>query len=73
MTKKINPVHPGEILQEEFMLPLGLSMNRLALDLRVPVTRDHDVVWFEIAMNDAGGVSFGQSFGGVLQVSKQLS
>jgi len=44
MTKKINPVHPGEILQEEFMLPLGLSMNRLALDLRVPVTRIADIV-----------------------------
>ncbi|HEV2387054.1 MAG TPA: HigA family addiction module antitoxin [Candidatus Acidoferrales bacterium] len=39
MTKKLRPVHPGEILREEFMKPLGLSMNRLALDLRVPVTR----------------------------------
>jgi antitoxin HigA-1 len=32
-------VHPGEILREGFMKPLGLSMNKLALDLRVPVTR----------------------------------
>ena len=39
MAKKIKPVHPGEILREEFMKPLGLSMNKLALDLRVPVTR----------------------------------
>ena len=30
---------PGEILREEFMVPLGLSANRLALDLRVPATR----------------------------------
>ena len=37
--KKLKPVHPGEILHEEFMKPLGLSMNKLALDLRVPVTR----------------------------------
>jgi antitoxin HigA-1 len=33
------PVHPGEILREDFMAPLGLTMNKLALDLRVPVTR----------------------------------
>ena len=39
MTKKLKPVHPGEILREEFMVPLGLSMNRVAMDLRVPVTR----------------------------------
>ena len=39
MAKKLKPVHPGEILREEFMKPLGLSMNRLALDLHVPVTR----------------------------------
>jgi addiction module HigA family antidote len=44
MAKKLKPVHPGEILHEEFMKPLGLSMNRLALDLRVPVTRIADIV-----------------------------
>ena len=44
MGKKLKPVHPGEILQEEFMKPLGLSMNKLALDLRVPVTRIADIV-----------------------------
>jgi addiction module HigA family antidote len=33
------PVHPGEMLREEFMVPLELSANRLAIDLRVPVTR----------------------------------
>jgi len=44
MTKKLKPVHPGEILREEFMAPLGLSMNRVAMDLRVPVTRIADIV-----------------------------
>jgi len=44
MAKKLKPVHPGEILHEEFMKPLGLSMNKLALDLRVPVTRIADIV-----------------------------
>jgi plasmid maintenance system antidote protein VapI len=32
MARKIKPVHPGEILREEFMEPLGLSMNRMAID-----------------------------------------
>lgn len=44
MPKKLKPVHPGEILREEFMAPLGLSMNRMAMDLRVPVTRIADIV-----------------------------
>jgi addiction module HigA family antidote len=43
MAKKLKPVHPGEILREEFMLPLGLTMNRMAMDLRVPVTRIADI------------------------------
>ena len=44
MPKKLKPVHPGEILREEFMKPLGLSMNRMAMDLRVPVTRIAEIV-----------------------------
>jgi addiction module HigA family antidote len=44
MAKKLKPVHPGEILSEDFLKPYGLSMNRLALDLRVPVTRIADIV-----------------------------
>ena len=42
--EKLPPVHPGEILREDFMVPMRLSMNRLALDLRVPVTRIADLV-----------------------------
>ena len=44
MAKKLKPVHPGEILREEFMVPLGLSMNKMAMDLRVPVTRIADII-----------------------------
>jgi addiction module HigA family antidote len=44
MRKKRRSVHPGEILREEFMAPLKLSMNRMAMDLRVPVTRIADIV-----------------------------
>jgi len=44
MARKLKPVHPGEILREEFMAPLGLSMNKMAMALRVPVTRIADIV-----------------------------
>lgn len=44
MGRKLKPVHPGEILREEFMAPLGLSMNKVAMALRVPVTRIADIV-----------------------------
>jgi antitoxin HigA-1 len=44
MTKPIKPVHPGEILREDFIEPLHLSINRLALELRVPVTRIAEIV-----------------------------
>ena len=43
-TEKLRPIHPGEILREDFMVPLGLSMNKLALDLNVPVTRIAEIV-----------------------------
>ena len=42
--KLLPPIHPGEILRAEFMEPFHLSMNRLALDLRVPVTRIAEIV-----------------------------
>ncbi|MCK4447211.1 MAG: HigA family addiction module antidote protein [Candidatus Marinimicrobia bacterium] len=42
--KKIPPVHPGEILTEEFMKPLGLSQNRLANDIGVPPRRINEIV-----------------------------
>jgi addiction module HigA family antidote len=38
------PVHPGEMLREEFMKPLGLSINGLALELHVPATRIGEIV-----------------------------
>ena len=38
------PIHPGEILREEFLAPLGMSSRELALALRVPATRMNDIV-----------------------------
>ena len=43
-TTLLPPVHPGEILREDFMKPLGLTINRLALDLHVPATRIGEIV-----------------------------
>jgi len=42
--KKLKPVHPGEVLQHEFMEPMGLSQNRLARDLGVPPRRINEIV-----------------------------
>ncbi|NOX60802.1 MAG: HigA family addiction module antidote protein [Chloroflexi bacterium] len=41
---QLPPVHPGEVLLEEFLKPLGLSQNRLALDIRVPARRINEIV-----------------------------
>ncbi len=38
------PLHPGEILMEDFLKPLGLSQNRMALDIRVPARRINEIV-----------------------------
>jgi len=41
---QMRPVHPGEILREDFLVPLKISVNALALALNVPVTRMHEIV-----------------------------
>ncbi|MFZ1933525.1 MAG: HigA family addiction module antitoxin [Thermoguttaceae bacterium] len=42
--QKMAPVHPGEVLQEEFLKPLGLSQHRLALDIGVDPRRINEIV-----------------------------
>jgi antitoxin HigA-1 len=44
MTKIHEPVHPGEILQEEFLTPLELTQHRLAVSIRVPPRRINEIV-----------------------------
>ena len=46
-----NLIHPGEILREEFMKPMGISQNALAIALRVPATRIGEIV------NERRGIS----------------
>jgi addiction module HigA family antidote len=43
-SQKLPPIHPGETVREDFMKPLNLSANRLALELHVPVTRINDII-----------------------------
>ncbi len=42
--KKLNPIHPGEVLQLEFLEPMGLSQNQLARDIGVPPRRVNEIV-----------------------------
>lgn len=42
--RKTSPIHPGEILQEEFLAPLGISQYRLAKDISVPPRRINEIV-----------------------------
>ena len=44
MSKTLSPIPPGEILLEEFMLPVAISQNKLARDLDVPVARINDII-----------------------------
>jgi antitoxin HigA-1 len=44
MPKKIAPVHPGEVLREDVLKPIGMSVNKLALSLGVPATRMGEIV-----------------------------
>lgn len=44
MTKKLDPIHPGEILLEEFLEPMEISQYRLAKDISVPARRINEIV-----------------------------
>lgn len=44
MTRKLPPIHPGEILEEEFLKPLRISQSKLARDIHVPHRRVNEIV-----------------------------
>ncbi len=44
MNKKMKPIHPGEILLEEFLLPMQISQYRLAKDINVPARRINEII-----------------------------
>jgi addiction module HigA family antidote len=57
------PIHPGEFLREDFMKPMGLSANALALALRVPVTRISEIVRERRGITVETAMRLGQYFG----------
>ena len=61
--RKMPPIHPGETLREDFMKPLGLSVNRLALDLHVPATRISEIVNFRRAISVDTALRLARYFG----------
>jgi antitoxin HigA-1 len=62
-TKMLEPIPPGEILMEEFMRPLGISMNALARDLAVPPNRISGIVNGTRAITADTALRLGKYFG----------
>ena len=61
---RMRPVHPGEVLREEFLAPLGLSVNALAMALAVPATRIHEIVKERRAVTADTAERLARHFGG---------
>ena len=60
----MRPVHPGEVLREDFLKPLGLSANALAKILRVPAPRINDIVRERRGVNADTAMRLARYFGG---------
>jgi addiction module HigA family antidote len=58
-----NLIHPGEILEEEFLKPLGISQTQLAIDLRVPAPRINAIVHGKRAITAETALRLGAYFG----------
>ena len=63
----MRPIHPGEILREEYLQPLGLSVNALATKLRVPTTRLHEIVKERRSITADTAMRLARFFGGDAQ------
>lgn len=63
MNKKLNPIHPGEILMEEFLSPIGISQYRLAKDISVPPRRINEIVHGRRSITADTALRFGRFFG----------
>jgi addiction module HigA family antidote len=61
--KLLDPIHPGEILREDFLKPLGISINRLARDLDVPPNRISTIVNGERSITADTALRLGACFG----------
>lgn len=60
---RLSPIHPGEVLLEEFLKPMGLSQNQLALALRVPARRINEIVQGKRRVSADTALRLGRFFG----------
>ncbi|PYT72376.1 MAG: addiction module antidote protein, HigA family [Acidobacteria bacterium] len=60
---RLKPIHPGEILREEFMVPLHLNANKLALALHVPAPSIYEIVKEERGISAEMALRLGYVFG----------
>jgi addiction module HigA family antidote len=61
--KKLSPIHPGEILNEEFLKPMGISQYRLAKDISVPPRRINEIVYGKRSITADTALRLGKFFG----------
>ena len=61
---RMRPVHPGEVLREDYLVPLGLSVDALSVALGVPATRIHEIVKERRAVTADTAVRMARHFGG---------
>ena len=61
--RKLSPVHPGEVLQEEFLKPLGVSQYRLAKEISVPPRRVNEIVYGSRAITADTALRLARYFG----------
>ena len=61
---RMRPVHPGEVLREDYLIPLGLSVNALSVALGVPATRIHEIVKERRAVTADTAARLAKYFGG---------
>lgn len=63
MPKKLSPIHPGEILLEEFIEPLGITQHRLAVAIGVPPRRINEIVHGKRRISADTALRLGRYFG----------
>ncbi len=61
--RKLDPIHPGEILLEEFLKPMGISQYRLAKDIGVPARRINEIVHGKRAISPDTALRLSRYFG----------
>ena len=61
--KKMSPIHPGEVLMEDFLKPMGISQYRLAQDIHVPPRRINEIVHCVRAVTADTALRLGRYFG----------